>query len=149
MVAAVGAEQVPVAACVVAVLAEALPGATVATRVPRRANGDLVFPERMVRVSRTGGPRLSVAHDAPTILVECWAADGVAAERLAGQARSVMLALDNRLVSDVSGAIAWLSHRSELSGVVDFDDDRTAHARFQFAHELLVRAAYGGGGRDG
>lgn len=146
MVGVIGAEQVDVEAHVIAYLRPLLPsGALVATEVPRSRTGELAFPERMVRVSRAGGVRWSVAHDRPLILVECWAMSGPEAWRLAAAARSAFFALDNTLVL-AGGAGAWLSHVAESAGPVNFEDPRTRLPRYQFMHELLIRAAHNPGG---
>ena len=140
---------VDVEAHTVSWLRGALPaGVTVATAVPRTRTGELAFPERMVRVSRTGGVMLSPAHDRATILVECWAASGPKAWALAGAARAAMLALDNTLtevayVGEPRPVGAWLSHRSEGSGPVNLEDPQTTMPRYQMLHEVLVRAAHG------
>lgn len=123
-------------------------GVTVATAVPRTRAGELAFPARMVRVSRTGGVMMSPAHDRATILVECWAVSGPRAWALAGAARAAMLALDNTLievpyVGEPRPVGAWLSHRSEGSGPVNLEDPQTAMPRYQMLHEVLVRAAHG------
>ena len=84
---------VDVEAAVIAALRPVLPaGTVVATEVPRTASGDLRFPARMVRVTRTGGVLFSPAHDRPTVLVECWAAVSTDAWALAGAARQAMTA---------------------------------------------------------
>ena len=123
-------------------------GVTVATAVPRTRTGELAFPARMVRVSRTGGVMMSPAHDRATVLVECWAASGPKAWALAGAARAAMLALDNTLtevayVGEPRPVGAWLSHRSEGSGPVNLEDPQTTMPRYQMLHEVLVRAAHG------
>lgn len=121
----------------IAYLSGLLPsGVVVATQIPRSSRGELAFPDRMVRVTRTGGPAWSVAHDGPTILVECWAATSTAAWELTGACRDLLLALDNTLVGPV-----WLSHRAEGGGPVNYPDPRTDHPRYQFLHEQTARAA--------
>lgn len=126
-----------VEAAVIAYLRPLLPaGAVVATDVPKTTRGELSFPARMVRVTRTGGPAWSPAHDGPSMLVECWAAGGPQAWQLAASCRDAMLSLDNTLV----GAV-WLSHRAETSGPVNYPDPRTPNPRYQFVHQLTARAA--------
>lgn len=145
MAAVVGAESVDVEAHVIAYLRPLLPGATVATSIPRSKSGELAFPARMVRVSRTGGVRWSVAHDRPTVLVECWAARSTDAWRLCADARAALLALDNTLVQagdPAAPAGAWLSHVAEGSGPVNFEDPDNRWPRYQFLHEFLVRRAH-------
>ena len=145
MVSVVGAEQVDVEAHVIAYLRPLLPGATVATSIPRSKTGELAFPARMVRVSRTGGVRWSPAHDRPTVLVECWAGKSTDAWRLCADARAALLALDNTLVQagdPAAPAGAWLSHVAEGSGPVNFEDPDNRRPRYQFLHEFLVRRAH-------
>ena len=144
MAAVVGAESVDVEAHIIAYLCPLLPGATVATIIPRSRSGELAFPARMVRVSRTGGVRWSPAHDRPTVLVECWAWKSTDAWSHCADTRAAMLALDNTLVhadDPAAPAGAWLSHVAEGSGPVNFEDPRTTMPRYQFLHELLVRRA--------
>ena len=123
-------------------------GVTVRTEIPRTQKGELAFPARMVRVSRTGGVMMSPAHDRATVLVECWAASSPKAWALAGAARAAMLALDNTLTEvlyhgEPRPVGAWLSHRSEGSGPVNLEDPQTTMPRYQMLHEVLVRAAHG------
>lgn len=133
----VSSTAVDVEAANITYLAGALPaGVVVATRIPRSSHGEEAFPALMVRVTRTGGTRWSVAHDGPTVLVECWAASSTAAWDLAAAARDALLALDNTLIGDV-----WLSHRAEAGGPVNYPDPRTQHHRYQFLHEQTARAA--------
>ena len=128
--------SVDVEAAVIAALRPVVPGgAVVATEVPRAASGDLRFPARMVRVTRTGGVLFSPAHDRPTVLVECWAERSTDAWELVAACRQAMCGWD-----DEATPRAWLTHLSEASGPVNYPDPRTAHARYQFVHELQVRA---------
>lgn len=138
---------IDVEACVIAALRPAVPaGTVVATEVPRSTAGTLAFPDRMVRVGRTGGNRMSVAHDRATILVECWAARSPAARELAAACRDAMFGLDNARVVVPAGpgveTAAWLSFRAEGSGLVNHPDVTNGRSRYQFVHELLVRAAH-------
>lgn len=133
----VSSTSVDVEAANIAYLAGVLPpGVVVATRVPRSSRGEEAFPALMVRVTRTGGQRWSVAHDGPTILVECWAATSTAAWDLAGTARDALISLDNTRIGDV-----WLSYRAEAGGPVNYPDPRTTHHRYQFLHEQTARVA--------
>lgn len=126
-----------VEAAVITYLRPLLPaGTVVATEVPKTTRGELSFPQRMVRVTRTGGPAWSPAHDGPTVLVECWAATGPQAWQIAAAARDSMLALDNTLVGPV-----WLSFSREGSGPTNLPDPRTPSPRYQFVHQLTARAA--------
>ena len=128
--------EVDAEAAVIAALRLALPpDVTVSTEIPRIGAGERRFPLRMVRVTRTGGTLFSPAHDRPLILVECWAASSVDAWELAGLCRRTMLGW-----SDELSAGAWLSHLSEGSGPVNNPDPGAAHARYQFLHELQIRA---------
>ena len=63
----------PVEATLVTYLSPRL-GVHVGTRVPEKR------PATHVRVTRTGGGRGNLVQENPTVLVECWAADSVAAE---------------------------------------------------------------------
>lgn len=125
--------EVDVEGDVVAYLSERLgPQVTVATQVPP---GPL--PDRMVRVTRSGGTTWGPAHDRPVILVECWAGTTGDAARLAGAARAALHGMD-----DVWGGTGWLTFRAELSGLANLPDPlQPAHPRYQFAHQLQVRAS--------
>lgn len=112
------------------------PPVTVATGVARNADGTLRLPERMVRVSRSGGTVVSPAHDRPMILVEAYGATGPKAWALAGQARAVMLGLSDTLAGGL-----WLSYYAEISGPVNYEDPRTSWPRYQFIHQLTTKAA--------
>ena len=126
--------EVDVEGDVVAFLAGMLGGGvTVATQVPRSDD----FPERMVRVTRSGGVMRGVAHDRPIVLVECWAASTTAARALAGTARAAMLR-----ANDVWGGTGWFSFHAELSGLTNLPDPlQPDRPRYQFAHQLQVRAS--------
>ena len=126
--------EVDVEGDVVAYLTDALgPGAVVATQVPRGVG----FPDRMVRVTRSGGVMRGVAHDRPIVLVECWASTTTGARALAGAARAAMRSMD-----DVWGGTGWLSFHAELSGLTNLADPiQPDFPRYQFAHQLQVRAS--------
>lgn len=127
---------VDVEAAVIEALRPVVPaGTVVATQIPRTATGELRFPARMVRVTRTGGVMFSPAHDRPTVLVECWASTSTEAWGLVGLCRAEMASWD-----DEAAAGAWLTHRAEVSGPVNYPDPRTADPRYQFVHELQIRA---------
>lgn len=128
------AASVDVEAGIIALLRGVTPGGTtVATEIPR-IKGVETFPARMVRVTRTTGTlQFSPAHDMPSILVEVWADPGPAARALAASCRVAMLQLWN---TPINGA--WYSHTSETSGLTNFPDPRTTHARYQFVHQITI-----------
>ena len=130
------AVTVDVEAAVIALLRLVVPaGTVVATEIPR-VKGNVTFPERMVRVTRTTGTLLfSPVHDVPSILVECWADPGPAAFDLAATCRATLMGLWNTKIGD-----AWFSFHDETSGVTNFPDPRTSHLRYQFVHQLVVTA---------
>lgn len=66
-------------------VAAALPGIRVATKVPA------TLPAEFVWVRRTGGPSMGRVVDMPQMAVTAWAADSVRAERLADLARQAFL----------------------------------------------------------
>lgn len=141
----VHALNVDVEAVNVAVLAVALPAARVATQVPRTKAGVAEFPDNLVVVRRVGGPAMSVAHDRPLMLVECWHSDKTRAADLAGRARAVLLDLDMHQVqvpaldTGDTPEFVYVSHYSEAGGPVDYPDPRTQKSRYQFTHEQVVR----------
>ena len=103
-----------------------------ANRVSTKVNNPR--PDKSVRVSRTGGPRLNVVTDAPQILVECWADNETDACDLARYAHAYMWALPQ---TDVGGV--WVRGVSELGGVQNFPDPDSDSPRYQFVMVLDVR----------
>lgn len=138
----IGSGEVDVEGEVISLLTDTLgDGVVVATQVPRARDGEtLAFPPRMVRVTRGGGVRRTLVHDCPMVLVECWAAAGTGESwRLAADSRAAMLDL-----YDTWTGTAYLTHRSEISGPTNYPDPRTRNPRYQFMHELTVRASSNG-----
>lgn len=85
----------------------------VATRVPNPR------PVAHVRVRRIGGTGRNLVQETPMVLVECWAADSVAAFDLAGDCYAVVDA-------------ALCGPGSRPSSPVNLPDPETESARYQF-----------------
>ena len=88
-------------------------------------------PAQYVRVSRVGGGMSNIVTDRATILVECFADNGVAAETLANQARGLLFQSRGKVFAGCF--IRWYT---ETQGPVDFPDEEKA--RYQFMGDLLV-----------
>lgn len=115
-------------ALTVAVLKAALPGVRVATRAPKDNVAEYV------RLYRAGGPGTQLV-DAPMVIIECWAMDEVAAERLSARARSAMLAVEGRRIGN-----AAISNMHETGGPAYFDDpENVNYHRYQFVVQFTVR----------
>lgn len=102
--------------------------ARVATKVPNPR------PVRLVKVTRTGGPRRNLVTDAPTVMFECWDVDDVAAADLARIARAEVMAL-------ADDAVPGVAFRSEVGGLANWPDPDSENARYVFTVELLVRGS--------
>lgn len=103
--------------------------ARVATKIPKTDR-----PDRLVKVTRTGGPRRDLVADSAQITVECWEATGPAAERLAALCRGLMGAMP----ADV--AYGHSVHRvGEVGGPAYFPDGETDLPRYQFTVVVDIR----------
>lgn len=102
----------------------------VATEV-RKESPTQQNPPQYVRVSRVGGGMSNLVTDRATILVECFADNGVAAETLANQARGLLFQSRGKVFAGCF--IRWYT---ETQGPVDFPDE--GKARYQFMGDLLV-----------
>ena len=103
----------------VALLKAALPGVYVATRVPNPR------PVQHVRVRRTGGTGINLVQERPQLLIECWAADSVAAFDLAG---------DCYVVLDAE----FCGPGNRPSSPTNNDDPNTSSPRYQFTLTPIV-----------
>lgn len=103
-------------------------GCLVATRVPNPR------PAKHVRVRRTGGRRVSLVLDNPTVLVECWAETESAAHDLAGLAGGALAASPGTWIADG----VWLN-AADVSSPVNYEDPSTRMPRYQFTASLWLR----------
>jgi hypothetical protein len=112
-------------------------GAAIAILQPTNANpatkAPKLFTSPFIRVSRAGGGMQNMVTDGATLLVECYAPDGVAAETLANHARALLT--DSRSNVFAGAFIRWWE---ETSGPVDFPDPGTEWSRYQFLGRLDV-----------
>lgn len=114
-----------------ALLVRALPdplGVAVSTRVPNPR------PDSFVRVSRVGGTRRDYVTDEPIVVVECWAADEVAASYLGRTAHAHVFALAQ---TDVDGD--YVRAVREVGGLQSFPDPLSKSPRYQFTVQLQTR----------
>lgn len=118
-------------AMAIGLLKAALPGVRVSTSLPNPR------VSKMVRVSRIGGPRLSILMDKAQLLLECYATSSVDAHRLACDAHEVIYAARN---STVIGSARIKA--TDPTGPVNFPDpDAPDMERYQFTASLNVRLA--------
>lgn len=99
---------------------------SVSTRIPDQR------PDRLVKVTRTGGARRNLVTDAPIVMFECWDVDEPAAADLGRIVRAEVQALDD----DV---IPGLSFRAEVGGLAAWPDPDTRTPRYVHSQELRVR----------
>jgi hypothetical protein len=102
----------------------------VATKVPS------TMPNRMVRVSLTGGSRLNVAADTAQLTVECWGADEPSTSNLARRAQALMFSA----AGETAGGL-FVRKVESVGGVQFFPDPDTAKPRYQFTVRWHVRPA--------
>lgn len=103
----------------------------VATNVPS------VRPDRLVKVSRTGGVQRWLVRDAAQMTFECWDVNDVAASSLCRIVRAEVSAMARE--DTVQGVIVY--SYEELSGPTFFPDPDTRLPRYQFSAALDVRGA--------
>lgn len=102
--------------------------AHIATRIPKSR------PQRLIRITRTGGVRRDEITDEPHLTFECWDTSSEKASDLARMARALMWALPN---TEPFGHM--VRNVDELGGPVYFEDPDTDLPRYQFTVTLNVR----------
>ena len=102
----------------------------VATKVPA------TMPNRMVRVSLTGGSRVNVAADTVQLTVEGWAEDEQTASNLVRTAQAIMFSA----AGSTAGGV-FVRKVESVGGVQFFPDPDTAKPRYQFTVRWHVRPA--------
>lgn len=113
-------------AVVVAYLKGVLTGAKVGTKVPNPR------PDRLVKVTRTGGSRRNVAQDDAMVTVECWDKEASDAAALANRVRAHLAIFDT-----VDG---YMPRDGEVSGPQFFPDPLTSSPRYQLTVIVRLRA---------
>lgn len=98
--------------------------AKVGTKVPATR------PPRMCRVSLVGTNRVTLAHFAASLLVECWDEAGEAAALLLARRAYAILAA----TADAGSVVAV----DEVGGIVNFPDLDTSSPRYQFTLQLTI-----------
>lgn len=96
--------------------------AAVGTKVPK------IRPARMCRVSLVDTVKVTLAHFAASLLVECWDTTDSAASLLARRAYAILAA-----TADEGAVVA----ADEVAGVVNFPDPDVG-PRFQFTMQLTI-----------
>lgn len=118
----------PVVPIALAILAELTP------EIPGSGEMPAVRPPQFYVVSRAGGGLLNVKQDSPRVLVECWALDGDAAERMA---LAVSSAFRNARGRTFAGAFIYGWGNEQ--GPTDFNDpDIQDRRRSQLFGDLLI-----------
>lgn len=93
-------------------------GDPVVTKVPNPR------PSRFIRVSAAGGGRANLVQSRPFVIVECWAADTVAASDLASDAWG---RIETAYGPDVP-----------MTMPTDFPDPESGQARYQFTAQPVI-----------
>lgn len=89
-------------------------------------------PDRMVRISGTGGSRHNIVTDNPSALFECWAPNVLAACDLARAVRAVVDATNGTYIGDV-----WIEDVG-TSTPVQFPDPDWDVPRYQFTAQIFT-----------
>lgn len=105
-----------------------LVGVDVSTRVPDPR------PDSFVRLKRVGGTAPNRITDSALVVVECWAADEIAAAYLARATRAHVHALAQ---TDHDGD--YVRRVREVAGPQAFPDPSTEHPRYQFTVQIDTR----------
>lgn len=103
--------------------------AHVATTVPNPR------PNRLIRVTRKGGPRRNIVTDSPLVVVEAWDVDTVAAFNLGSLVEAIVLASDGFFIGTNS---VWVNDVESVGGLSFFPDPDTAFPRYQFTVQLFT-----------
>lgn len=91
-------------------------------------------PEKIVRISRAGGPMANMVTDAPLLIFECWAISSVDAENLANLVRAELARSQSKTIDG-----AFIRWYREAGGPADFDHpDVTDMSRWQLSGELGI-----------
>ena len=98
----------------------------------RRRSRAPVLPSTWI--TRAGGTRLNLILERPLLIVECWAADSVAAFDLAARACAYLGAIDDPL-----GDVVLTVTPDDLSSPINMPDPDTTSARYQFTVQPFAR----------
>lgn len=85
-------------------------------------------PAEFGRVTTTGGSQVNMVTDQPRLMIECWAADSVRAQEIAGQAYGQIVA--------TYGAGFW-GGRASLTSLVNYPDPDVG-PRYQFFATIIA-----------
>lgn len=92
-------------------------------------------PNRLVRVTRMGGPRRNLVTDAPVVVFEAWEASTVAAYALGSLVESIVLAANG---SSIGTKSVWVDDVASVGGLSFFPDPDTSSPRYQFTLQLFT-----------
>lgn len=105
--------------------------------------GAIVFPrvpnprlEQMVIVRRTGGARLNLVADNPTLTVEAWADSDEDAHDLAQEARAYLLAMRGEIIEGVT-----VYRTVDVGGPGLLPDPLSAQSRYTFSVSAAMRGS--------
>lgn len=118
-------------AALVSHLGDALPGVTVASRVPAK------FPTRMIRVGVGDGSRVNLAQINPVCTFECWAESDDKAEDLAADAWSLINACDGEFIGPVERRV-WVASADPRIPYQYPDPTYDTRFRWQFYCQMTV-----------
>lgn len=102
--------------------------AVIGTQVPHPR------PGRLVRIRRTGGPRLNRVADRPQLSVECWAPTAEQAADLAQLCRGLIHAMRGTTVAGVA-----IYRVAELAGPAELPDPASDQPRYVQTFEIAMR----------
>lgn len=91
-------------------------------------------PDRLVVVQRTGGARLNLVADEPTVTVDAWAPTADEAQGIAQRCRAHLHALRGSTVAGVA-----VYRVQELAGPQNLPDPLSSSPRYTFAVSLALR----------
>lgn len=103
--------------------------AVVLTQLPEQR------PNRMVLLSREGGPRRNRITDAPVVIVQCWDLIDIDACALGRLIEAAVLATDGEFIGDPG---VWIEGVSIAGGLAFFPDPDTTLPRYQMTVQLFT-----------
>lgn len=104
---------------------------------PGSDQGYDTYPDRFIKVTRTGGGMNNKVTDRALLLTECWSVDSTEAESLANACRALYNAAALRSQRFAGAYVRGWDEAGD--GPVDFPDPTIAsHDRWQFLGGLLV-----------
>lgn len=113
------------------------PSVFVGNSKPGPDQGFSTYPDRFVKVTRSGGGMNNMVTDRALLLTECWAVDSTEAESLSNACRALYRAAALRSLRYAGAFVRGWDEAGD--GPIDFPDPSLAsHSRWQFLGGLLV-----------